>query len=495
VVCAVLTEPTLARALKTARTCAAHCDTFELRVDCLVAEERSKAGTFPQLLAGASVPSRVVLTIRSAAHGGSFHEGEVLRQKLFSRLLLQASECGYPFFALDIEEDFAPLELLEQAALSATTIIRSINDTDGMPADLSVRVTRLAKGTSATVRVAVTPRNSLELLQLCQLSRQLAGVPHSVQGLGDWGKPSRILAGRLGSILVFGTPAEVEELDLVYRYGSIDGSTAIYGVIGNPISHSRSPEYHNRRFAEDGLNAVYLPFRVDDIDLFFELARLLDIRGISVTIPHKEAVIRYLATADAAVRATGACNTVIRSPGEGDSSHYDGTNTDVAGFLQPLLSKLNRDSLDGFRATVVGAGGAARGIVFALLTAGASVLVVNRTPSRAEELVSTLAASAREREELVAGTLDSSGAQTAARFSDILVQTTSVGMHPNEGADPFPEYRFSGHEVVCDIIYTPERTAFLDRAAGAGCKTLTGRAMFDGQAAEQYRRFRALAER
>jgi len=167
----------------------------------------------------------------------------------------------------------------------------------------------------------------------------------------------------------------------------------------------------------------------------------------------------------------------------------------VAGFLQPLLSKLNRDSLDGFRATVVGAGGAARGIVFALLTAGASVLVVNRTPSRAEELVSTLAASAREREELVAGTLDSSGAQTAARFSDILVQTTSVGMHPNEGADPFPEYRFSGHEVVCDIIYTPERTAFLDRAAGAGCKTLTGRAMFDGQAAEQYRRFRALAER
>ena len=494
-ICAVLTEPTLEAALESAKACAAHCDTFELRVDRLVVDERSRAGRFPGMLAAASVPSRVVLTIRREVDGGSFYVDETVRRELFSRSLLQASESGHPFFALDLEEDFASPEIIEQSALSATRIIRSINDKDGMPAELSRRVIRLANSTSGIVRVAVTPRNTRELLQLCLLSRQLTGVEYALQGLGDWGHPSRILAGRLGSVLVFGSPAEVKQLDQLYRFGSIDGSTAIYGVIGNPIGHSRSPEYHNRRFAEDGLNAVYLPFRVDDIDPFFELARLLDIRGVSVTIPHKESVMRYLETADAAVRATGACNTVIRSSGDGESPRYDGTNTDVAGFLQPLLRKLNRDTLEGLHATVVGAGGAARGIVFALLSAGASVLVVNRTPARAEALISTLRGTARGGAALIAAPLDASGAQQAAKFCDIVVQTTSVGMHPNEGVDPFPEYQFAGREVVCDIIYTPERTAFLDRATASGCMTLTGRAMFDGQAAEQYSRFSALVRR
>ena len=166
--------------------------------------------------------------------------------------------------------------------------------------------------------------------------------------MGDFGFPTRVLASRLGSFLCYTSPAgavvapgqvEPDTLASLYRFRGIGPSTAVYGVIGNPVMHSRSPRIHNRGFRSLGLDAVYLPFVVDDIDAFWEVADALGIRGFSVTAPHKQAVLGRLSEADPVVRATGACNTVFR---DGVGKPWKGTNTDVAGFLGTAAGALRR---------------------------------------------------------------------------------------------------------------------------------------------------------
>jgi len=143
--------------------------------------------------------------------------------------------------------------------------------------------------------------------------------------------------------------------------------TPVFGVIGNPFMHSLSPVIHNRGMAALGIPGVYLPFAVDDLPAFMGAADLLGIHGLSVTVPHKESVIRYLATRDPAVERFGACNTLVRTEGG-----WHGTNTDAEGFLAPLRPALAGRALAGVKSCVIGAGGAARAVVAALEYAGMS---------------------------------------------------------------------------------------------------------------------------
>jgi 3-dehydroquinate dehydratase/shikimate dehydrogenase len=256
-----------------------------------------------------------------------------------------------------------------------------------------------------------------------------------------------------------------------YRFHEISSKASIFGVIGNPVMHSASPAIHNYGFDQLQLDAIYVPFQVDDLAAFFTLADLLNIRGISVTVPHKESILPFLSEYDENVQITGACNTAIRN-----DHGWQGFNTDILGFRRPLEKRIQASRL---KATVIGAGGAARTVVHALKKMGIGVLILNRTVAKAKKLAETFDCSW--------GGLDQ--VDKMEGYNDLIVQTTSAGMKPDENVDPLPSYPFRGSEIVYEIVYAPTRTVFRSRAEKAGCVTIGGYEMLLTQAFEQFNLF------
>jgi 3-dehydroquinate dehydratase/shikimate dehydrogenase len=201
-------------------------------------------------------------------------------------------------------------------------------------------------------------------------------------------------------------------------------------------------------------------------------------QGVSVTVPHKEKAAAAAAEPDAAVRTSGACNTLLRA-----GKKFRGLNTDAAGFAAPLAPFRESGRLaPDFGATVVGAGGAARAVIYALKQlCGARILVLNRTPEKARALADHFGCAWAR--------LDESALPLIAQYADVIAQTTSAGMAPQEGVDPMAFYQFTGREIAYDLIYKPEFTAFLSRARQAGCVTLNGAAMLFSQARVQFKEF------
>lgn len=484
-----LTASTLSANAQLARENLLWIDGVELRADFLSAVPTDALARFPQLLQPGKndrgVP--VILTIRRRRDGGNFEGDEGKRL----RLLRDAVGAGN-FSFVDLEEDLSASgsdeEVRRAAYKSGTRVIRSFHSFDGTGGDLGERLVRLSALPGEIPRISVVPHSTRELLQLVRASLRARGQ-RIVVGMGDYGFPSRILSPVLGNTLSFCSQNSAERVEAgvdprtmqeLYRYSTLNQSTAIYAVIGNPIMHSRSPAYHNPRFAAAGMNAVYVPIRVDSVSSFFDLAGELDIPGVSVTIPHKESVIPFLKEIDESVTAVGACNTIVR-----DEEGYRGTNTDVDGFLTPLANRASKrwaGGLAGRAATVIGAGGASRAVIYALIREGVNVCVLNRTESRARAVTEELSPYARNAS-LTWGKLGQpEGNCLLSGHSDIIVQTTSVGMFPDTDSDPIPEYRFHGHELVYDIVYNPPVTRFLSRAADCGCEVIQGGEMFEGQA-------------
>ena len=247
----------------------------------------------------------------------------------------------------------------------------------------------------------------------------------------------------------------------------IDQSTNLYGVVGYPLGHSLSPTMHNSAFAANGLNAVYLAFETNDLDGCIKGIRAFGIRGISVTLPHKSAVIPYLDEVDDLAKKIGAVNTIVNVNG-----HLVGYNTDALGALRALEEKIQ---LSGKICILVGAGGAARAIGFILKQKGVKLKVVNRTPERGQELAQFLACPYLAPDDL------------AAAGADILIQATSVGMAPGDNTCPVPEHVLREGMLVMDIIYNPIETKLLKIAKSRGCLTINGLGMFIRQGAEQFR--------
>lgn len=247
----------------------------------------------------------------------------------------------------------------------------------------------------------------------------------------------------------------------------IDQHTKLYGVVGYPIAHSLGPLIQNSALSAKRVNAVYLAFETKDMAGCLKGMKSLDIKGLSVTIPHKSSVLPLLDEIDVLAEKIGAVNTIVN-----DNGRLIGYNTDAIGALRAVEGKID---LQGKTGLLFGAGGAARAIGFVLKENGVSVSVVNRSEERGRDLAHSL--------DCPFVPLKNVGGQEA----DLLIQTTPVGMHPYDDQSIVPESVLKKHMVVMDIIYNPLKTKLLKRAEEKGCLTINGLGMFIHQGAEQFR--------
>lgn len=248
----------------------------------------------------------------------------------------------------------------------------------------------------------------------------------------------------------------------------VKASTGLVALLGHPVQHSLSPLMHNAAFAAGGQNLVYLAFDVKPGDLAAALAGLkaLGFRGANVTVPHKEAVIPYLDAVDPVAARIGAVNTIVN-----EDRCLKGYNTDGSGFLRSL-EEAGFDPA-GKRAVILGAGGAARAVAFALAAAGCGSLVLaNRTPERATELAGALAGASLPAP--VVYRLGDAGMRSEVEAADLVLNTTSLGMWPRVEETPLPPDWFRPGQWVYDLVYNPLETKFLASARRRGCRVISG---------------------
>lgn len=240
----------------------------------------------------------------------------------------------------------------------------------------------------------------------------------------------------------------------------------LYGIFGHPVAHSLSPAMHNAAFRHWGIEACYVPFDVSDIKAAMQAARTLRIRGISITVPHKIQIIPYLDHVDDTVQKIGAVNTVVNRDGA-----LFGTNTDGIGAIRALSKG---EPLTGKRIVVIGAGGAARAIGFGVQSVGGEVIIVNRTIERGRKLAEDLGCDFVPLDDIT------------SVETDILVNATTVGMHPDSGKSPAPSECLKPGMVVMDAVYSPLSTRLLKDAQKQGCVTINGLDMLIHQGAAQF---------
>ena len=466
-ICLTLSAATLEENAELVRANRAYIDIAELRVDLLNEDEQARASLFPAMV---DIP--VILTLRRVQDGGRCALSERHRRQI----LLSALEGGFAY--VDIEEDIKRNEVENAARERGMKIIRSFHDFEGMPEDIYSRIYRLSER-GDIAKAAVTPHSVQDLMTLFRVADELKDVPKIIIGMGEWGVPLRILYRKSGSMLTFASDREVapgqlsaKSLKTLYHADQVDDRTAIYGIIGNPVHHTSSPQIHNPGFRAINYNAIYLPFLVDNVKSFFTLAEYLRMRGFSVTIPFKTSVLMYLGNITREVKQIGACNTVVRVPGM-----WKGINTDYYGFLKPILKDIESGRIKS--ALVIGAGGASQAIVWALRNRGVKVTILNRTLSHAEELAALNYCSydTLENASKYEGTVD------------LVVQTTSVGLYPDFDMSPIEGFRFTGREIVYDIIYKPKMTKLLKEAEKAGCTLHFGEEMLLEQGKLQFEAF------
>jgi shikimate dehydrogenase len=252
----------------------------------------------------------------------------------------------------------------------------------------------------------------------------------------------------------------------LYRADCLDRRTRIYGVIGNPVGHSLSPQLQNAAFQARRINAVYLPFLVRDLEDFLAAIEPFGIAGFSVTLPHKQRILRHLNGCDPLARAIGAVNTVVVRPG----GKLYGYNTDYVGVLRSLERRIH---LSSSRVLVVGAGGAARAVAFALVQAGAAVCISSRRKKPAQTLAKMAGAVALESDRI------------RHEFFDAIINATPVGMHPFVTDSPLNAAELNCR-LVFDTIYRPRVTRLMQLAARRGIECVSGVEMFVAQGTAQW---------
>jgi shikimate dehydrogenase len=249
----------------------------------------------------------------------------------------------------------------------------------------------------------------------------------------------------------------------------ISAGTKICGLIGDPVEHSVSPVMQNAAFGSLGLDYIYLPFRVaaDNLARAVGGLKVLNIRGLNVTIPHKVAVLPLLDKLEPLAEKIGAVNTIVN-----DNGSLKGYNTDAAGFLKALLEKGIEPG--GKKVVVLGAGGASRAISFTLAEREAEIVILNRRLEMDWAVALASSISQFSAREVRALELNDNNSSSALEAADILVNATSVGMGPDSNNSPLPVGLLKAGMVVFDIVYNPLKTRLLTEAEAVGAETISG---------------------
>lgn len=547
----------------------AGADIVEFRVDHVVSGDAAAGsedlGVVDELIKGA--PLACIITCRIGEEGGGYDGPLVQRMKLFEVLAkpshhprprmidIELSTLDRPGTGLrrsnnrgdaqSVEGEKAPLVnsggglgLPDQRgggiARSAVLLERDQNDPDkpsiiismhdfaGRPADLSRRLVDADALAPSVIKVAYRARSLRDCLELLELPAQF-GRPTIALGMGEFGLLSRVLAPKFGGFLTFaslrsasatapGQPT-IGELLSMYRFRSISQRTSVYGVVGYPVSHSLSPLVHNAGFEAMNFDGVYVPLPIPpgregesgpgDVSLKATLVELVEherlcLRGVSITLPHKESVVALARACgwelDPLVALMGAANTIIIDRGTTGKPHgVRLLNTDapaIARAVERGLSGVHR-SLRGARVLIVGAGGVARAAAFACAAAGASLCVANRriAPARA------LAAAVMEGcgGGLVEAAITGEAQQWPAPF-DVVIHCTPVGMAGrDDAADCAIDLRMIAQAnpavIIFDTVYTPLVTPLLRQAKELGLSIIDGAELFVLQAAAQFEAF------
>src|SRR5260370_1853908 len=416
-ICAVVAASSAAEMAKQLGCALRETPTVELRLDWL--KRDSERSRFVAWRRRRRRRRAVLLATCRRREGGGLFAGRV-KDELSWRA--QAAAAGCLWCALEVESlRKLPRNSIRQYSLPRR-ILLSIHDFQRIPPLQPALETRW-RGEVDAIKVAGAARtiaDSVRLLRFAATLGNCVAVP-----MGEVGLPARLLALREGSPLAYApvsaatAPGQVslQEMKHLYRAHALNRQTRVFGVIGDPIAPSLSPLLHNTAFIARKINAVYVPFLVKNLRDFLKAAPDFGLRGFSVTLPHKQSIVRHLQDCDALSAEIGAVNTVVVRR---DGSLY-GSNTDYVGVLRALERKVR---LPKSRVLILGAGGSARAAAFALTRAGASVGICARRNAAARELAGAAGAEVVPRRAL------------KTEHFDAVLNATPVGMYPNAGISP-----------------------------------------------------------
>ncbi|KAF3600283.1 hypothetical protein F2Q69_00039106 [Brassica cretica] len=443
-------------------------------------------------------PLPTLFTYRPKWEGGQYEGDENERLDV----LRLAMELGADYIDVELQVATEFIKSIEGKKPENFSVIVSSHNYQNTPSveDLSDLALRIQQAGADIVKIATTAVDITDVARMFHITSN-AQVPTIGLVMGERGLMSRILCSKFGGYLTFGTlesgkvsapgqPTIKDLLDL-YNFRRIGPDTKVYGIIGKPVSHSKSPIVHNQAFMSVDYNGVYVHLLVDDLESFLKTYSSSDFAGFSCTIPHKEAALKCCDEVDPLAKSIGAVNTILRRQSDGKLLGY---NTDCIGSISAIEDGLRSSSdassvasssspLAGKTVVVIGAGGAGKALAYGAKEKGAKVVIANRTYERALELAEAIGGKA-----LSLTDLDNFHPEDGM----VLANTTSMGMQPNVDETPISKHALKHYALVFDAVYTPRVTRLLREAEECGAITVSGSEMFVRQAYEQFEIFTGL---
>jgi 3-dehydroquinate dehydratase/shikimate dehydrogenase len=481
-ICIAICARTADELLASVRRAEPLADIVEVRFDCLANDQLPAA---VQAIREAENSKPFIATYRSPEEGGN--DAHLIRDQRLEFWGSLGSGFTYADLELDVIRDIAP---------DAQTIA-SQHDFAAIPPDIGAVYQTLAANRSSVIKIGATAQDICDAIPIWKLIERAKNDDREIIpiAMGEAGKWTRILGLAHGAFLTYasldagketaGGQITADDLITVYRLKDLDRDTRVYGVIGDPVSSSLSPFMHNAAFAAAGINAVFVPLQVKDLDAFMRRMVLpatreveLNFAGFSVTMPHKQAVQKYLDEIDANAQRIGAVNTV-----KIDGDKLTGYNTDAHGFITPLKQRI--PDLKNASVAIIGAGGAARAVIFALQQEQADITVFARDLKKTQPLAEEFHINATRLSfpSAADGVVLSLG---STKF-DIVVNTTPLGMlGPNETKSPLTANDLSGVKFVYDLVTRRDETPLLREARRAGVDAVGGVEMLIAQGIKQF---------
>ncbi|VVA96184.1 unnamed protein product [Arabis nemorensis] len=443
-------------------------------------------------------PLPTLFTYRPKWEGGQYEGDENERLDV----LRLAMELGADYIDVELQVASEFIKSINGKKPGNCKVIVSSHNYQSTPSveDLNDLAVRIQQAGADIVKIATTAVDITDVARMFHITSN-AQVPTIGLVMGERGLMSRILCSKFGGYLTFGTlesgkvsapgqPTIKDLLDL-YNFRRIGPDTKVYGIIGKPVSHSKSPIVHNQAFKSVDFNGVYVHLLVDDLASFLQAYSSSDFAGFSCTIPHKEAALQCCDEVDPLAKSIGAVNTILRRQSDGKLLGY---NTDCIGSISAIEDGLRSSGdpssvpsssspLSGKTVVVIGAGGAGKALAFGAKEKGAKVVIANRTYERAQELAEAIGGRA-----LSLTDLDDFHPEDGM----VLANTTSMGMQPNVEETPISKHALKHHALVFDAVYTPRITRLLREAEECGAITVSGSEMFVRQAYEQFEIFTGL---